>query len=53
VGVDRGAADRPLVELELTHGVQHFTRCRHDFRPDAVAGKYRYALAHRSLLYVR
>ena len=46
VGVDRGAADQVLVELEVADGVEHPDRGRDDLGADAVSGQGDYALGH-------
>src|SRR5262249_21252842 len=47
VGVDRGAAERKLFELELPRRAQHLERAGHDLRADAVAGENDYTRGHR------
>jgi len=53
VGVDRGAADQVLVELELAEGFEQFARGGDDLRADPVAGKHDYprGFAHAAGLY--
>ena len=43
VGVDRDAAEQPLVELELAQGPQQLPRGSNDFRADPVTGQDNYA----------
>jgi hypothetical protein len=48
VQVDRGAAERVILELELADGAQHLERGREDLRADAVAGQRDDLVCHPS-----
>jgi hypothetical protein len=46
VGVDRRAAQEPLVEVELVESPEQLPRRGHDLGPDAVTGQEDDSLGH-------